>query len=832
MGCKRGSVPCFTTVAQVLFNRGKDGAMKENADWMERRPLDFFWKFARGDFSGAQKPGFDDSGWRKVRLPHDWSVEGPFERSNLAGGDGAYLPGGVGWYRRELNLPAACRGKKIFAKFDGIYMNSEVWMNGNTTARHWYGYTGFQADLTPFVNFGGKNVLAVRVDNSRQPNSRWYSGSGIYRHAWLSIKDPVHIARNGVFLSTSEISSEQAELRLETALQNESGMPCEAEILFELRDETGRLCVHAEKKLFLEREAVCRQRLSLPEPILWSDRRPYLYRAAVTVRSGGTVRDRAKFACGIRSAVFDADRGFLLNGEPVKLKGVCLHHDGGCVGSAVPERVWERRLRLLREMGCNAVRTSHNPPAPEFLDLLDRMGFLAMDEAFDEWRVCKTKNIMQQDESREFGYCCGFDDNAEENLTEMIRRDRNHPCVVLWSVGNEIPEQSAPEGTALLRRLVSICRREDPYRMVTSACDRIAAEPEAAAEGFLNTLDVVGYNYVDRWRGRAETFYAEDRARFPERRFLGSENRSVPGVRGEYSFAAGGWEPYFSAMIPSERLWRFNLTHDYVAGDFIWTGIDYLGEAQWPAKSASFAPLDTCGFRKDSYYFYQSIWTEKPMAHLFPHWNWPGREGRIISMLCYTNCESVELFLNGRPLGEKCREFPARGMTKFYGHFDRPALSPTTGDLHLSWDVPYEPGTLLAVGKNGGREVCRDEVHTAGEPFAVVLSADRGTVAADACDVFHVTVRIADRQGVTVPDAACKLNFHTEGPCELLGVDSGDPKSHELFQVAERRAFHGLCLAVVRSGSVPGEIRVTVSADGLRSASVTVKSVPAKDCES
>ena len=560
-------------------------------------------------------------------------------------------------------------------------------------------------------------------------------------------------------------------------------------------------------------------------PHLWSVNDPYLYRAHSTVRTGGRTSDEYDTPVGIREAVFDADSGFLLNGERVKLNGVCLHHDGGSVGAAVPERIWERRLEILKEMGCNAIRTSHNPFAAEFLDLCDRMGFLVMNEAFDEWKVPKGQIGPN-------GYAKYFDEWYERDVQNLVRRDRNHPCVVLWSAGNEIGDQGSPQGAETLQQLLKVFNTEDPTRMVTAGCDHIHSEPasEAARPEFLALLDVVGYNYVDRWRDRKEKYYSIDRHAFPRRRFVGTESEAMGGVRGEYPelFAAsapvaGFFQFLRGRNVDVEQLWKFVSTYDYVAGDFMWTGIDHLGEARWPMKSSSSGVIDTCGFKKDGYYFYQSQWTDKPVLHLFPHWNWKGKEGQIIPVTCFTNCDTVELFLNGRSLGVKGYEFPRLGMEVRWGNLpDRAKVLRTTADLHLSWDVLYEPGALKAVGTKDGKIFATDEVYTTGEPASIGLSSDRASIGTDPSDVAHVTVHILDQNGRVVPIADNEIAFEIEGAGSLLATDNGNPASLEDYKSNRRRAFNGLCLAIVKSNGKTGEIQVSAVSPGLQAARVSI----------
>ncbi len=473
-------------------------------------------------------------------------------------------------------------------------------------------------------------------------------------------------------------------------------------------------------------------------------------------------------------------------------------------------------------MGCNSIRTSHNPYAPEFLDLCDRMGFLVMAEAFDEWKVAKAQ-------TPDYGYRIYFDEWAERDATDFIHRDRNHPCVALWSAGNEVVDQVVPAGVETLRKLLAIFHREDPTRVVTVACDRIAAEPEAVSNEFLDLLDVVGYNYVDRWRDRAQKYYSIDRQAFPRREVIGTESPSMGGVRGDYRWAfpqtaqgrmrgLGG-----DRGVDVEQLWSFVRTYDYVSGDHMWTGIDYLGESGWPAKNSSSGVIDTCGFEKDGYYFYQSQWTTKPMIHLFPHWTWKGKEGEFIPVLCYTNCDTVELFLNGKSLGVQGYRFPRSGMENKYSNFPaRARAARTTADLHLTWTVPYQPGTLKAVGLKEGKVVSEVEVTTVGEPAAIGLSVDRNTIRADRRDVAHITVQILDAQGRLVPDADNEVTFQTQGGGKIIGLDNGNPLSLEDFKGDRRKAFHGLCLAILQSTAKPGQVQLTATAPGLKPGGITI----------
>jgi beta-galactosidase len=782
-----------------------------------RLSFDRSWFFHLGDVQGAQAVDYDASDWQSVNLPHDWSIFGPFDPEAPSGGGGGYLPGGVGWYRKNFLVSAEQIHQHVVVEFDGVYKNCDAWINGQHIGFHPYGYTSFSYELSPYLQ-PGENVLAVRADNSQQPDARWYSGSGIYRHTWLVMTDPLHVAHWGTTVTTPFVSDEVTQVCVRTRLRNAGGTERLCTLRTSILDGEGKVMAEDDARHPVAPGQVHEtvQFIKVRQPRLWSVEDPYLYRVRSEICLGEEVIDSYDTPYGIRTICFDADNGFLLNGKQVKINGVCLHHDGGCVGAAVPVRVWERRLEILKIMGCNGIRTSHYPPAPEFLDLCDRMGFLVLDEAFDEWKQGKF----------DYGYHDIFDEWAVVDLQSMLRRDRNHPSIVIWSVGNEIPEQSLPEGVEILKMLMDVVHQEDPTRPATSACDNIAAHIPATI-AFLEQLDVVGYNYAGRWEDRREKYYSLDHQRYPHWKMIGTENISIPGVRGVYSLESQGWwGGYPSQSITAEQLWRFTRTHDYVAGDFMWTGIDYIGETRWPYKSASFGVIDLCGFPKNGYYFFQSQWTTKPMIHLFPHWNWEGQEGRVIPVLCYTNCDSVELFVNGKSFGVKSYVFPMRGLdvTKGWGEQDfRRRRHPTTGDLHLAWDVPYEPGTLRAVGMKDGEVACVQETSTAGAPARLEVTADRQQVRADGLDVVHLTVRVLDEAGHFVPDADQTITFTVEGAGHILGVDNGDPESHEPFQSNQRHAFHGMCLAIVQAGESVGQIQVRAAAPGLAGASLVIE---------
>ncbi len=727
-------------------------------------------------------------------------IEGPFE-STCPGGSGAgYVNAGIGWYRKTFTLPENIQGKRVFIEFDGVYMNSDVWINGVHLGNRPYGYSSFHYELTPHLKFGDEqNVLAVRV-NVQQPCSRWYSGTGIYRNVRLTITDPVHIAHWGIYVTTPDVSENEATVRVATKIQNQSDSAEQVTLETMIVDESGNQVANTTslQKVGADSGGIFEQIFKLPKPKLWSLESPTLYLIKSKVLVNSRITDSRDTPFGIRIFEFTTDKGFFLNGKHVVIKGVCNHHDLGCLGAAVNKRAIERQLEIMKSMGCNAIRTSHNPPAPELLDLCDRMGFLVMDEAFDEWKRSKTM----------YGYGRFFDEWSERDLRDMIRRDRNHPSIILWSIGNEIPEQDNTDAYEMAKRLVDICHTEDPTRPVTSACN----SPEAADKnGFSKPLDVLGINY-------SMSFYQTLKGKA---RLIASETASAVSTRGEYNLVQDGDKliikkelnnqcTSYDIVAPgwgntAELTLKTVKTAPWVAGEFVWTGFDYIGEPtpfSWPSVSSYFGIVDLCGFPKDRYYLYQSRWTEKPMVHILPHWNWQGFEGQEIPVWCYSNCESVELFLNGKSLGEK----------KFS----------ETEDLHLEWKVPYSAGALKAVAKNNGKIICTDEVQTAGAPAKILLTPDRSEINANGKDLSYVKVEIVDQEGHLCPNADNVVKFTITGNGIIAGVGNGNPISHEYFKASGRKAFHGLCLVVVQSTDKAGKIKLNASSDGLHDAGISI----------
>ncbi|NOY36352.1 MAG: DUF4982 domain-containing protein [Chlorobi bacterium] len=789
------------------------------------------WKFHPGNITHAEKSGFDDKDWRVLQLPHDWSIEGTFSKENPTTPGGGALPAGIGWYRKTFILPESDTGKLVFIDFDGIYCNSKVWINGHFLGERPYGYISFRYELTPYLNYGNKkNIIAVRVDNSKQPASRWYSGSGIYRNVRLVMTGNIYVDHWGTYITTPEITEDHAKIIIKTVIRSRKNSEQHITLKTILYDAQGKPVATTSSAVQPGRNGVdtVSHELRISNPSLWSDVHPYLYKAVSLVKQGNKLVDRYETPFGIRFFRFDPDKGFFLNGENIKIRGVCNHHDLGALGAAINTRALERQLEILKDMGCNGIRTSHNPPAPELLTLCDKMGFIVMDEAFDAWEKAK----------RPYDYHLYFDSWHKKDLTDFVLRDRNHPSVIIWSIGNEIPEQDSPRGAELGAELAGIVKSLDPTRPVTSAMNNPENEKNALARS--GACDLIGHNYR---RNDWETFHQV----FPGQIFIASETTSAIASRGHYDMPSDSirrWPPwkrmaavwkvaakeenpdfeklfaqyhimnpgftcssYDNCSVPwgstHEETWKIVKKNDFISGMFIWTGFDYLGEPTpypWPARSSYFGIIDLAGFPKDAYYMYQSEWTNKDVLHLFPHWNWNG--GDTIDVWAYTNCDEVELFLNGESLGTRSKQ---------------------EDDLHLVWRVLYEPGILKAVGRTGGKEIMTTEVKTAGLPAKIVLEADRSAIHADGKDLSFITVTVTDKDGIMVPDADNLINFGIDGDFTIAGVDNGCQTSLESFKANHRKAFNGKCLLIVQAPEKDGEATITATSEGLEKASVVIE---------
>ncbi len=772
------------------------------------------WKFNLGDVNNAQDTGYNDSDWRILNLPHDWSIEGEFSDKNPASPGGGALPGGIGWYRKTFNISAVDRDKLVFIDFDGIYRNSEVWINGHYLGKRPYGYSSFRYELTPFLFYGSKkNIIAVKVDNSKQPNSRWYSGSGIYRNVWLVTTNKVAIDHWGIYITTPEITEESAKVNIKTVIRNRQNKNEPVTLTTIICNAENKKIAKISSEVIIQKDSAIEieQELVVKNPKLWFDDNPYMYKIISTVKCEGKVCDNYKTPLGIRSFVFDREKGFILNGKHIKIRGVCDHHDLGCLGSAINKRALERQLELLKNMGCNGIRTSHNPPAPELLDLADKMGFIVMDEAFDMWKKKKT----------EFDYANDFEQWHKRDIEDMVLRDRNHPSVFIWSIGNEVAEQwdrKDTSGTIIAKELVAIIKNLDTTRPITSSCN----DPDPMNPVFRSgALDLIGFGY-------SQGNYVNFMKNFPGQKLIGSETTSALATRGFYQMPSDTirrwpvrWDipfnlgnsdfacsSYDNCSAPwgstHEETWKLVKKYDFVSGMYIWTGFDYLGEPTpygWPARSSYFGILDLAGFPKDAFYMYQSEWTNKPVLHIFPHWNW--KKGDTVDIWAYTNADEVELFLNGKSLGIKKK---------------------SGDDLHLKWPVAFFPGTIRAIGRKNGKDILSQEIKTAGMPAKIIALPDRAVIKADGSDLSYVTIIILDKDGIIVPNTDNLVKFKIEGEGFIAGVDNGDPTSHLSLKGKEMKAFHGLCLAVIQSKFKPGKIKLTASSKGLSEAVIEIKS--------
>jgi len=771
-------------------------------------PFDAGWRFHLGDEESAKLPAFDDTNWRKLDLPHDWSIEAPLNPPPDGDKENGFFHHGIGWYRKTFTLPATTTAKKIVIEFDGVYMNSDVWINGQLLGRRPYGFIGFRYDLTQYLTTDGTpNVVAVRVDDSAEPSLRWYAGSGIYRHVRLIATGYTHFRLDGgIRVTTPQVSTGQAIVETDAIIDANffteeerqawikdawKVKPLKRELVLRssILAPDGAELASTESKLTLTSQRAgqrATQWLTLPQPRLWSDRTPELYRLRCTLSLDGRTLDETTTVFGVRQLTFDPDRGLLVNGQPTKLKGVCLHQDAGSFGNAVPHGVWAWRLARLKEMGCNAIRPSHHPFSPEFYDLCDQLGFYVFDEAFDEWTRDWTHNPTENTRGKaKYGYHLYFNQWHETDLRAMLRRDRNHPSVVLYSIGNEIPDQFNDDGWQLAKKLVAICHEEDPSRLATSACDQSFV---SSRNGFMDQLDLGGYNYIDRLY--AEKTYAPEHERFPHRLMLGTETSN------------------------QVHNWLGVRDHDYVIGEFVWTGIDYLGESRaFPRRGSGAGFLDLAGGRKPEFYRRAAYWREDPVLQLsvltgekpdrpwrvapaLIKWNWTA--GTTLTVRAFTNCQEVELFLNDQSLG-------------------RHAISP---DAYASeWAVPYAPGVLSAVAYRAGQKVATQELRTAGAPARLQVTPQTSPLPGDLA-ICEITV--VDASGLTVLDATPTIEVRVEGAGRLIALDTGDLDYGGLFKVTARAAYQGRLLATVQRTGTGAGFHLIATAPGLPPADTTL----------
>ena len=772
--------------------------------------FDSGWKFHRGGAQFAEQPGFDDSSWHKVDLPHDWSIEdlpgtaSPFSRDAISQVSGGFTTGGTGWYRKEFDLPNVQNGKRIVIQFDGIYMNPEIWVNGVSLGSHPYGYTSFWFDITDKVKFGSQNVIAVKVRNEGE-NSRWYSGSGIYRHVWLKVLDPVHVAQWGTSITTPEVTPSSAKVKIRTSVNNQSDNALNIRIITRMLNSKGIETNTSEAEQFVEEngESVVNQDVVITKPDLWSTEIPVLYTAIIEIYTGDKMADRVETKFGVRTVQFDAVNGFQLNGKPMKLKGGCFHHDHGPLGAKSYDRAEERRVELLKASGFNAIRCSHNPPAPAFLDACDRLGMLVIDEAFDMWQYQKNPA----------DYNLYFGNWWKKDIESMILRDRNHPSIILWSIGNEIPGMDSQEVVETAKMLADFIRKNDPTRPVIAAVNNLNSKKDL----YFATLDIAGYNYGSGGDHMNENIFKTDHERVPSRIMIQTE----------------------SYPLEAFQSWMDVLDHPWLLGDFVWTAFDYIGEASigwlgywqeqsfYPWNLAFCGDIDICGWKRPQSFYRDVLWMPnklsifvKPPKPSFEEnpdrmfwskwhwldavsdWNWPGYENNPLQVSVYSSCDEVELFLNNKSLGRKKTD----RSTEFIA----------------IWNVPYQPGILKATGYKGKKQVNSSTLQTANEVSQIKLTADRTTIKSDGQDLSYITVELTDANGIRNPKAENLVSFEISGPGTIAGVGNANPVSLESYQQPQRKAWQGRCLVIIRSENKSGEIRFKAISPGLNAGEISI----------
>ncbi|MEA4982047.1 MAG: beta-galactosidase GalB [Paludibacter sp.] len=809
----------LVVVCVVVFFLSNMTAAKERSVLL----LDRDWKFKNSEVEQGAKPSFDDSAWEKVKVPHDWAILGDFDM-NLdtqmvqvvedgekvprlrTGRTGALPMFGVGWYRKVLPVTSADRNKRIFIEFDGAMSLAKVYLNGNFVGEWPYGYASFSFDLTPFIQFDKPNVLAVRLEN-RPESSRWFAGAGIFRNVRFVKTEATYIPQWGTFITTPKVTAKVAEINIQTELVSADGNQLQVRLVTDIFTKSGVKVASVSSKQTVQNKALFTQKATIKNPALWSLETPHLYTAISKVYVDNILKDEYKTTFGCRNIRFDKDRGFFLNDKHVKLQGVCMHHDLGPLGAAVNYRATERQVNMMKEMGANAIRTSHNPPSPELVQICDSLGMLLQVEAFDEWKYGKNKN----------GYHLYFEEWAERDIRSMVKRDRNHPSVIMWSIGNEIREQGmAGEGKEIAGFLAKICREEDPTRPVTAGFNN---HTNAISNGLADKVDLVGFNYKPY-------DYKKKKEENPGYVIYGSETASTVSSRGEYKFPVkevkSPWYTDYHVSSYDMEYPRWASTpdtefemqddNDFVLGEFVWTGFDYLGEPTpynegTPAKSSYFGIVDLGGLKKDRFYLYQSKWSETPVLHLLPHWNWPDRVGQNVPVYCYTNYPKAELFVNGKSMGVKQKD-KSNKYTRY----------------RLIWDeVVYQPGEIKVVAYNDNNEaVARQVIKTAGEASTLKLTADRSAIHSGGKDLSFVTVEVLDKDGNVCPRAGNLLFFDVKGAGKLKALCNGDPTDQTSFGSNYMRAFNGKIVAVIESDDNAGEIVLRVSGSLLKSQSVNI----------
>lgn len=799
------------------------------------------WKFTKEDNPQFNAPGYDDSKWQSVVVPHDWAVYGPFSYMNdkqevaiaqdgqkeameHAGRTGGLPFVGVGWYRNSFEIPTFIKGKKVQVLFDGAMSHPQVYINGKKVGEWGYGYNSFSLDITPYVKAGEENLIAVRLENLSE-SSRWYPGAGLYRNVHVIVTEDTHIPVWGTYVTTPVITSEFAKVNIKTKVEcplSEIGKGLR--LVTDIKDNKGEIVANGEVTLTKYDGNEFEQTLVVIEPKLWDTEHPNLYTAVSKLYEGNVLKDEYSTSFGIRSIEIIPDKGFYLNGKKTQFKGVCMHHDLGPLGGAVNDAAIRRQIRILKDMGCNAIRTSHNMPAPELVSACDEMGMMLMAESFDEWKEPKCKN----------GYNLLFDKWVEKDLTNLVRHYRNSPAVVMWCIGNEVPEQGMKDGNKIARFLQDICHREDPTRPVTQGMDNPSA---VINNNFAAVMEVAGFNY-------RPFMYPENYAKLQQQIILGSETASTLSSRGVYKFpveraAMKRYDDHQASSYDVEHCGWSNLPEDdfiqhedlpYCIGEFVWTGFDYLGEptpyySDWPSHSSLFGIIDLAGLPKDRYYLYRSHWNpDKETLHILPHWNWKGREGEVTPVFVYTNYPSAELFINGKSQGKRTKDM----SVKVDNSGDEASLKALKRSkrYRLMWmDTKYEPGTVKAVAYDkDGKAVAETEIHTAGKPHHIELAADRTSLVANGKDLSFITVKVVDKDGNLCPGVNELVKFKVKGAGTYRAGANGDAACLDLFHLPQMHLFNGMLTAIVQTTGSAGNITFEASAKDIKGATLKLES--------
>ncbi|WJS93926.1 DUF4982 domain-containing protein [Flavobacterium johnsoniae] len=768
------------------------------------------WNFKLGDYPEAINANFNTSDWRTLQLPHDWSIEGAFDKDAKTKQAQGFLPAGKGWYRKVFTVPASWKSKTISIEFDGVFKNSEVFINGKSLGVRPNGYISFGYDLSPYLNYGQANIIAVKVDNDAQPNSRWYTGSGIYRNVRLVTSEKLHVGKWGTFVTTPEISTKKSKVHLEVTIDNDNDTAREFTLVTSILDAKNKEVANktSVEKIGAKTFETIVHNLDVLKTQLWNTETPYLYKVVTKIYEKSVLVDNYETPLGFRFFNFDSEKGFSLNGVPTKIYGVCLHHDNGALGAVENIHAVRRKLTLMKEMGVNAIRMSHNPHSLEMMQLCDEMGFIVQDEAFDVWKKKKVTNDYHKD----------WDAWHKQDLEDFIKRDRNHPSVMMWSIGNEIREQFDSTGIAITRELAKIVKSLDVTRPVTSALTENVIEKNFIYQS--GALDLLGFNYKHE-------DYKDFPTKFKGQKILASESVSALETRGHYDFPDGikAWPTKYGAPFDGnadwtvsaydqvksywgathEENWKTIKSQDFMAGTFIWTGFDYIGEPDpypFPARSSYFGIVDLAGLPKDVYYMYQSEWSNKTVLHILPHWNWT-KDQEVEVWAYYNNADEVELFLNGKSLGKKSKQ---------------------NDDLHISWRVKFEPGTLKAISRKNGKVVLEKEIHTAGEASKIDLKAEKTSIKNDTYDLVYVTVSMLDKDGNLLPNAMDLINFEVSGGGKLVGVDNGYQANLDSFKANSCKLFNGKCVVIIQSNGKRDNVQLKASTgNGIPISSINIK---------